>query len=158
SEQFPEVTDLADPGNTRETHIMRDHGQHRLQAQTQPGPPHIARYRLDGKSRQRAFATSREATEFKAQVEYKTRKGTFADPALGRIPFVDYAGQVVATLDMAEDTKANYRQTVTRWLAPWAGKRTLAQMATDRDEAIRLLNETMAGLSDPRRRTLCGHP
>jgi hypothetical protein len=54
-------------------------------------------------------------------VEYQTREQTFADPRLGNVTFMDYAAEVLSTLDMADGTRTNYRQTLGNWVHSWAG-------------------------------------
>jgi integrase len=118
-----------------------------------PRSAYTVRYREpSGKQRERSFRTRREAADFKASVEHSTRDQTYADPRLGKIPFREYAAQVLAGMDLAEGTRLNYRTTLNRWLVAWAGTRTLADVCADREGATLLLNESMADLSGTYRR------
>jgi integrase len=113
-----------------------------------PRRAYTVRYREQGGiQREKSFKTYREAIDFRNSVEHQLREQSYADPRLGRMPFMEYAAQVLGGMDLAEGTRLNYATTLNRWISQWAGSRTLAQCAADREGAVRLLNETMADLS-----------
>ena len=94
---------------------------------------------------QRGFKTRKAAMDFKAEVEFKSREGTFIDPKRASISFADYARTVVASMAIASGTRELYTGLLDSWIAPWAGTRTLQQVASDRAGATELVNRTMAG-------------
>jgi integrase len=114
--------------------------------------PWTVRYRDAGRQRERSFRTMREAQDFRTRFEHESREQSYVDPRAGADPFMDYAAKVLAGMDLADGTRLNYATTLNRWIAQWAGSRTLAQCAADREGAVRLLNETMVELSGTYRR------
>lgn len=122
---------------------------------------YTVRYWLNGRQRERSFTTSKEARDFKTRVEYESRTQSFIDPKLGSVPFGPYAEQVVGSMALAANTLYGYRTGLAAWSIPWASGRTLAQVADDREGAIRLVNQTMRGtdgklLSYSRRNAVLG--
>jgi integrase len=113
--------------------------------------PYTVRWTANGKQRERSFPTLKDARDFRASVEHETRSGTYADPRLGSVRFATYAAEVIRGKDVSEGTASTYASTLATWIKPWAGQRTLAQVAQDREGATRLLNEDMAKLSAGRR-------
>ena len=71
------------------------------QPQKSTRKPDTVRYRADGRQRERSFRTRQEATDFKATVEYQVRELAFADPRQERVPFLEYAAEVLANMDLA---------------------------------------------------------
>ncbi len=112
---------------------------------------YTVRFRLDGRQRERSFATLREARDFMAKVDHDTREHTFTDPKLGTEAFAAYAARVVAGMAVSDGTRKLYSGILRTWIEPFASVRTLAQVARDREGAVTLLNETMAHLSYNRR-------
>src|SRR5215831_1422442 len=109
------------------------------------------RWTAGGRQREQSFATKYEAENFRASVEHETRAGTYADPKLAQLRFSDYAGRVIGGMDVSEASARSYGGVLRNWIEPWAGNRTLAQVSRDREGAVKLLNEDMAGLSLNRR-------
>ena len=52
-----------------------------------PRKPHTVRYWVDGRQRERSFATAREAQDFKIKTDHDTRAQIFVDDKLGREDF-----------------------------------------------------------------------
>lgn len=113
--------------------------------------PYTVRYWAAGRQRERSFTTLAEARDYKTLVEYQTRTHTFTDPRLGSVRFTEYATVTIDGMAVSEATRKAYRGILAVWLAPWAGDRTLRQVAEDREGAARLLNTTMFHLSYSRR-------
>ena len=118
--------------------------------------PYAVRYRdPSGRQRETSFRTYREAQHYRAEVEHSTGNGTYQDPQLASASFTEYASHVVDSMAISDGSRKLYRGMVRTWLAPWAGTRTLAQVANDRDGATNLLNRDMrsdAGLLSYNRR------
>jgi integrase len=98
-----------------------------------PRKPWAVRYQDAGRQRERSFATKREAQDFKIMFEHDSRAQVFIDPRDGSTPFVEYAAGWIERMDATPGTKAGYRGHLRNHIAPWAGTRTLAQVAQDRD-------------------------
>lgn len=109
--------------------------------------PYTVRYWVNGKQRERSFATARLANDFKSKVEYEARTQTFIDPKLADVRFVPYAEDVIKTMAIAANTRRIYYSVLRNWIAPWAKDRSLRKVAEDREGAITLFNVTMAHLS-----------
>jgi integrase len=109
-----------------------------------PRKPHTVRYWIAGRQRERSFTTAREARDFMTKIEYEARTQSFTDPALGAVRFTDYANDVISNRAIAPGTRKVYRIVLSKWVAPWAGDRTLRQVADDREGVAKLLNVTMA--------------
>jgi hypothetical protein len=58
--------------------------------------PHTVRYWVDGKQREKSFATAGEAKDWKIKVEHDTRAQIFTDPKLGKERLGDYARKLIA--------------------------------------------------------------
>jgi integrase len=117
-----------------------------------PRKPHTVRYWVDGRQRERSFATAREAQDFKIKTDHDARAQIFVDDKLGR---EDFGAAVDAWIDrhaVGESTKAGYRVTARRWVKPTFAGRTIAQVASDRDRVADLLAKDMGHLSITRRR------
>jgi integrase len=117
-----------------------------------PRKPHTVRYWVDGRQRERSFATAREAQDFRIKTDHDTRAQIFVDDKLGR---EDFGAAVDAWIDrhaVTESTRAGYRVTARAWVKPAFAGRTIAQVANDRDRAADLLAKDMGHLSITRRR------
>jgi integrase len=117
-----------------------------------PRKPHTVRYWVDGRQRERSFATAREAQDFKIKTDHDTRAQIFVDDKLGR---EDFGAAVDAWIDrhaVGDSTKDGYRVTARAWVKPRFAGRTIAQVANDRDRVADLLAKDMAHLSITRRR------
>jgi integrase len=122
-----------------------------------PRKPHTVRYWAGGKQRERSFATAKEARDFMTQVEYESRTSAFVDPKRSSVRFADYAVEVIAGMAVGPATRATYQSVWSTWLAPWAGDRSLKQIAEDREGFARLVNRDMTngnGLLSYSRRNL----
>jgi integrase len=108
-------------------------------------------YEENGKQRESAFKSWKEAKDFRIKVEHDTRTGVFVDPKLGTEPFTKAAERYIAQLAAAPETKRAYRSVLSNHIEPTLGGRTLRQVGADRDGITRLLNVTLAELSDSRR-------
>lgn len=106
--------------------------------------PYMVRWTVAGRQRERSFTTSREARDYRTKVEYEARTQSFTDPRLGTVPFTEYAREVIAGRNVSPSSAYGYRGLLNAWISPWAGDRTLRQVADDREGAARLLNVTMA--------------
>src|SRR5215475_10878253 len=95
--------------------------------------PYTVRYQDAGRQRERSFPTRAEAQAFKVKFEHDSRAHVFVDPRNGSTPFVEYAGQWIERMDATAGIRAGYRGHLRNHIAPWAGGRTLAQVAQDRD-------------------------
>jgi integrase len=117
-----------------------------------PRKPYTVRYWVGGRQRERSFATSREASDFKIKTDHDTRAQIFVDDKLGR---EDFGGAVDSWIDrhaVTDSTKNGYRVTARAWVKPAFGGRTIAQVAGDRDRVADLLARDMGHLSITRRR------
>jgi integrase len=117
-----------------------------------PRKPHTVRYWVDGRQRERSFATAQEAKDFKIKTDHDTRAQIFVDDKLGR---EDFGMAVNAWIDrhaVTDSTKSGYRMTARTWVKPTFAGRTIAQVASDRDQVADLLAKDMAHLSVTRRR------
>jgi integrase len=114
--------------------------------------PWVVRWYIEnGKQREAAFKTRGEAKDFLVKLEHDTRTGIFVDPKLGTEPFTVAAERYIGQLAAAPETKRAYRSVLANHVEPALGGRTLRQVGADRDGVTRLLNVTLAGLSDSRR-------
>ncbi len=117
-----------------------------------PRKPHTVRYWVDGRQRERSFATAREAQDFKIKTDHDTRAQIFVDDRLGR---EDFGTAVDAWIDrhaVTDSTKGGYRVTARAWVKKTFEGRTIAQVASDRDRVADLLAKDMGHLSITRRR------
>lgn len=106
--------------------------------------PYVVRYRDDnGRQLEASFRTRKEAADFKAKLEYEQRAGIFTDPKLGTVLFTAYAAQVVKGMAVTVGTKDTYDSILRTWINPWAGDRTLRQVAGDREGVADLVNNQM---------------
>jgi integrase len=105
-----------------------------------PSKPWTCRYQDQGKQRERSFATSGQANDFKAKFEHDSRESIFVDPRNGKTDFVTYAGQWIDGLDRAESSRKAYRSILSSQIATKLAGRTLAQVAADREGVWTLIS------------------
>jgi integrase len=114
--------------------------------------PHTVRYWVDGRQRERSFATAKEAQDFKIKTDHDTRAQIFVDDKLGR---EDFGAAVDAWIDrhaVTDSTKGGYRVTARAWVKKTFDGRTIAQVAGDRDRVTDLLTRDMGHLHITMRR------
>ena len=134
-----------------QSRITADVSPHRQHA---PSPSHtISDYlRVDGRQRERSFATAREAQDFKIKTDHDMRAQIFVDDKLGR---EDFGAAVDAWIDrhaVTDSTKGGYRVTARAWVKVTFEGRTIAQVANDGDWVADLLAKDMGHLSITRQR------
>ena len=113
--------------------------------------PFTVRFWVDGKQRERSFATSKEARDFKIKTDHDVRAQIFIDEKLGRQRFSEAATGWLECLSASERSKDVYGSLLKIWIVPALGDRTLAQVANDRDGVTDLLTKKMAHISYSRR-------
>lgn len=118
-----------------------------------PRKPHTVRFWVDGRQRERSFATAREARDFKTKTDYDARASIFVDDRLGREEFVAAAETWLSRKAVTGSTRAAYGTVLSVHVAPVLGGRTLASVANDRDAVTDLLVVRMAGTSYTFRKT-----
>jgi integrase len=114
--------------------------------------PHTVRYWVDGKQRERSFATAREARDFQIKTDHDVRAQIFVDDRAGRENFGEAADKWLAGLAKSAGTKKVYGNVWNAWVKPAFGDRTLAQVASAREDVSQLLTGPMGHLSHSRRR------
>jgi integrase len=117
-----------------------------------PRKPHTVRYWVDGKQREKSFATAKEAKDFKIKVDHDLRARIFVDDKLGREKFSTAASAWIQRKAIAAGTKSNYGYILSAHINRVLGDRTLAGVANDRDAVIDLLVNRMAHLSYSRKK------
>jgi len=117
-----------------------------------PRKPHTVRYWVDGKQRERSFATAREAKDFKIKTDHDVRAQIFVDDRLGRQNFGEAAEAWLAGLVKSAGTKKVYGNVFNAHVKPAFADKTLAQAAGAREAVSQLLAGPMAHLSHGRRR------
>ena len=117
-----------------------------------PRKPHTVRYWVDGRQRERSFATAREAQDFKIKTDHDTRAQIFVDDKLGREDFGTAVDTWIDRHAVTDSTRNGYRVTAGAWVKKTFQGRTIAQVATDRDGVADLLAKNMGHLSITRRR------
>ena len=105
--------------------------------------PYTVQYDVDGHQRERSFTKQQDAKDFKIKVLHDAHEGSFIDPKLAAGSFAEYAKTVVDGMAIASGTKRLYQGLLVSWVIPFAGSRTLAQVAGDREGATTLVNKTM---------------
>jgi integrase len=118
-----------------------------------PRKPHTVRFWVDGKQRERSFATAKEARDFKTKTDYDTRANIFVDDRLGREKFQVAAETWIERKAITGTTKAAYRSILSVHIGPSLGDRTLVSVANDRDAVADLLVVKMTGMSYTLRKT-----
>src|SRR5450755_887102 len=73
--------------------------------------PHTVRYWVDGRQRERSFATAREAQDFKIKTDHDTRAQIFVDDKLGREDFGAAVDAWIGRHAVGDSTKDGYRVT-----------------------------------------------
>lgn len=116
-----------------------------------PRKPHTVRYWVDGRQRERSFATVKEARDFKIKTDHDVRAQIFVDDKLGRENFGEAARAWLAGLARSEQTKLAYGNVLKVYVLPAFGSKTIQQVASDRQGVAELLTTTMAHLSRTRR-------
>jgi hypothetical protein len=76
-----------------------------------PRKPHTVRYWVDGRQRERSFATAREAQDFKIKTDHDTRAQIFVDDKLGREDFGAAVDAWIGRHAVGDSTKDGYRVT-----------------------------------------------
>jgi hypothetical protein len=112
-----------------------------------PRKPWTVRYQLDGRQRERSFATSREANEFRIKFEYDSRQQIFIDPKLASEPFKDAAERWITQHAGTSRTAQIYRSALAKHVGPALGSRSLAQVSQDRDAVQALTSKLGASLA-----------
>jgi integrase len=100
--------------------------------------PHTVRYWVDGKQRERSFATAGEAKDWKIKVEHDARAQIFVDPKLGNVKFGEYASKWIESYPCADQTRKGMRLALNKHLRPLLN-RTLADVAKDHEGISELL-------------------
>lgn len=90
-----------------------------------------------------SFRTAAERKDWAVKFEHDSRLQIFVDPRAGSIPFTEAATAYIERASMTEGSKANLRTILSAHVAPWAGTRTLAQVAQDREGVQDLLLKVM---------------
>lgn len=116
-----------------------------------PRKPHTVRHWVDGRQRERSFATAREARDFQIKTDHDTRARIFVDDRGGREAFGPAAEKWLASRPLAQSSRDAYAAVYRTHVEPGLGSRTLASVAQDRDAIVALLTRDMAALSHTRR-------
>jgi len=117
-----------------------------------PVKPHTVRYWVDGKQREKSFATAREARDFKIKTDHDVRAQIFVDEKDGQQKFSDAAAAWLAAQAIAEQTLRGYQSILSVWVLPVLGDKSLTAAAKDRDAVVKLLTQTMRHLGYSRRK------
>ncbi len=117
-----------------------------------PNKPHTVRFWVDGRQRERSFATAKEAKDFQIKTDHDTRAQIFVDDRAGRQRFSEGATAWLDRKAITEGTKAGYRSILNAHINPVIGDRSIASVANDRDTVQDLLTKAMAHLSYSRRK------
>lgn len=113
--------------------------------------PYTVRFWVDGKQRERSFATRKEASDFKIKADHDIRAQIFVDDKLGRQLFSEAAEGWLSHLVKSDGTKRTYGSVLHAWVIPAFGNKTISQVSNSRDEVIHFLTVTMKDLSISRR-------
>jgi integrase len=119
-----------------------------------PNKPHTVRYWVDGKQREKSFATAKEAKDFKVKTDHDTRAQIFVDDKLGRENFGAACETWLERRQVAERTLKLSWSAYRVHVKPAFGNMTLAQVASDRDAVCDLLQVKMRHLSITLRETV----
>jgi hypothetical protein len=101
--------------------------------------PHTVRYWVDGKQRERSFATAGEARDFKIKTDHDVRAQIFVDGRSGRENFGEAVQTWLGRLTKSEGTKIVYGNVFNAHVKPALGGKTLAQVANAREAVSQLL-------------------
>ncbi len=102
--------------------------------------PYTVRYWVAGRQRERSFATSREANDFRAKVEYESRAQIFIEPDV-RTTLGQYAETWLAQHTVSEGTRRTYRSVFDNQIRPVFGDRPIGRIR--REDVRTLLLDTM---------------
>jgi integrase len=115
--------------------------------------PHTVRYWVDGRQKERSFATLAEAKGFKTDADHAQRyQVTPIDPRDGKASFGTACEAYITRMAVSERSRASLRSVFGAHVKPVLGSRTLAAVAADRDAVTDLLTGRMRKLSIDRRR------
>lgn len=117
-----------------------------------PRKPHTVRFWVDGRQRERSFATAKEARDFQIKTDHDTRAKIFVDDRAGREKFADAASAWIERSANCAGTKTIYRSVLSAHILPAIGSHSLASLANNREAVAQLLTVTMAHLSYSRRK------
>lgn len=95
--------------------------------------------RADLREMSRTFRTIREAERWERDFLTRRDRGEVIDPKAARVPFGEYAVEVVAGRDLSANTRHGYERILARRILPTFGARPLASIATE--EVARWLAE-----------------
>lgn len=113
--------------------------------------PFTVRYWIDGKQKEKSFATRKEAQDFKIKTDHDVRAQIFVDDKLGKQKFSDASITWLERMVASTSSKDVYGSLLKIWINPAIGHMTLTQVANDRDAVINLLTSTVAHISYSRR-------
>lgn len=113
--------------------------------------PYTVRFWVDGKQRERSFATRKEAQDFKIKTDHDVRAQIFIDDKLGKQNFGETASSWLDHLVKSPGTKKTYKSVFNAHVLPAFGSRTISDVARSREEVSRFLNVKMGHLSISRR-------
>lgn len=118
-----------------------------------PRKKHTVRYWIDGRKREKSFATASEARDYKIKVDHDTRARIFVDDRAGRELFGSAAGEYLIRMAISPRSRITYTDLWRKHLEPVLGQRTVTAVAADRDVVARLLTVgTLGSLSISKRR------
>lgn len=104
--------------------------------------PFTVRYWVDGRQKERSFATAGEARDFKVKSDHDIRAQIFTDPKAGKELFGAYAAKWVAEYVCADQTRSGLQVVLRKHLAP-LHNRTLADVAKAHADVSTLLHVTI---------------
>lgn len=109
--------------------------------------PWVVRYvdPNDGKQKERSFRIKRDAEDFKADFDFKSREQTFVDPRVANEKFRNAATGWLDRHTGTERTRKTYRAMLDNHILPAMGDKSLAQVARDREGLQTFLLVTMPG-------------
>jgi integrase len=113
--------------------------------------PYTVRFWVNGQQKERSFVTQKEARDFKIKTDHDVRAQIFVDDKLGRQNFGEAARAWLAALPRSEQTKLVYANLLKVWITPAFSSKTIAQVASDREEVTQLVTVAMGHLSRARR-------
>jgi hypothetical protein len=83
----------------------------------------------DGRERSKSFDRKVDADRFRAQAEADVQRGTWIDPAAGKITLRRYAAEWLKAQTFDEATRENTERRLRLHVYPVLGDRTLGQLA-----------------------------
>ena len=115
--------------------------------------PHTVRYWVDGRQKERSFATLTEAKAFRTDTDHAARYCIKPiDPRDGKASFGTACETFIARMAISDRSKSSYRSVYSAHIAKVLGTRSITDVAGDRDTVEGLLTVTMGSLSIDRRR------